>query len=153
MKGAIGIDKGHPPLTCIRSFGCAARHPHVTRAANEPCHTRAAILVPGRQALWTAVKAALAPDVFGTGAAIRTNAMNISPEMAARGMGAVAALVDLAEVCVERGLPVEPFALRARSQWGYVLTEAGRQPTDATEQVRTWWLQSGRNRDPALPGA
>lgn len=105
------------------------------------------ILVLGRQEFWTAFEPELGRDLMGAGRAIRTNAMNIALEMAAHGMGAVAAPVDLAQVYVARGLLVEPRAVRTRSRWVYVLTDASRQPTAATDQVMTWLLRESRAAD------
>jgi DNA-binding transcriptional LysR family regulator len=100
------------------------------------------IVVIGRQDYWSAFDPHLGADGSDAAAPIRTNATSIAFEMAAHGIGIFAAPTRLAQVHVARGLLVDPFDFHPDSPWGYVLTDATRQPTAAVLKVRSWLLRS-----------
>ena len=77
------------------------------------------IMVSGRQEFWRIVERALdAPPSEGQIVA-RTNGSNVSLELAVEGVGATIAMTSLARKYLDRGLLVEPLAIRPASPWGY----------------------------------
>lgn len=79
------------------------------------------VLVSGRHEYWTLMCEAIGIVDGDEDVPLKTNASNISLELAAQGLGVVVTLSTLGEVYQQRGLLVEPFDVRARSPWSYYL--------------------------------
>ena len=77
--------------------------------------------VAGRQEYWAILSAALDLDGPETHTAIKTNASNVSLELAARGLGVTVALSTLCQTYIARGLLVEPLDVRPKSPWAYYI--------------------------------
>lgn len=132
---------GHLILRDTLSLLCA---PEIARglATLDDIAALPRIVVLGRQDYWSAFDPHLGPDLGGAPATVRTNATSIALEMAAHGVGVFAAPTSLAQVHIARGFLIDPFDLHPDSPWGFVLTDATRQPTAAVVKVRTWLLRS-----------
>jgi len=98
------------------------------------------ILVLGRQEYWSAFEAHFGKSEDQLNSAFRTNATNIALEMAANGIGYVAAPSDLTRTYVDRGLLVEPFDLRPDCPWNYYLSQTAPGRNAASQAVRTWLM-------------
>ncbi|MBL4918986.1 LysR family transcriptional regulator [Szabonella alba] len=81
--------------------------------------SRTRILIAGRQEYWKIFQDAPGLAVTDAGAALKTNSTNVALEMAVHGMGVTIALTSLCDRFIDRGLLVEPFAIRPPSPWAY----------------------------------
>src|SRR5262249_32874690 len=77
----------------------------------------------GRQEYWTKMGDALGGEDLSMGRMVKTNASNISLEMAAQGLGVTVALTSLSNLYVQRGLLAEPFEARPLSPWTYYIAK------------------------------
>ncbi len=94
------------------------------------------ILVSGRQEYFTIF--ARHHGLLGhtpTGQALRTNASNISMEMAAAGIGVTITLRTLAEPYLRRGLLVAPFDETYPSLWSYYLSLPSGRPSSSVRRL------------------
>ena len=80
------------------------------------------IVISGRQECWTLMGAALGQVDLTKGSMFRTNAWNISLEMAAQALGVTVAPTSLCGIYVARGLLSEPFEVRPPSSWTYCVS-------------------------------
>lgn len=99
------------------------------------------IIVLGRQEYWTAFHPSLGDMSNQDATAFRTNATNIALEMAANGIGIIAAPSDLARTYVQRGLLVEPFDLRPDCPWSYYISHASHSRNSASQAVKNWLME------------
>lgn len=84
------------------------------------------IVVSGRQEYWTEMAAVLGGIDLTQGRVIKTNASNVSLEMAAHGLGITVAPTTLSRIYLKRGLLVEPFYARRPSPWAYYIANRPR---------------------------
>ena len=77
------------------------------------------IVVAGRQEYWATLGDAIGDEPFDLENAMKTNASNVSLELAAHGLGAVLALTSLSRLYVKRGILSEPLNARPDSPWSY----------------------------------
>ncbi len=68
----------------------------------------------------------------------KTNASNIALEMAANGLGLTVSLASLSRTYVERGLLVEPLAVRPDSPWSYDIKSGSLDRRPSAERVNAW---------------
>lgn len=83
------------------------------------------ILVAGRQEYWTILADALGVGSLDLESAIKTNASNVSLELAAHGLGTTIAPTSLCATYTDRGLLLEPLAIRPVSPWSYYILRCG----------------------------
>ncbi len=102
------------------------------------------IFIHGRQEYWKSMSEALGISASPHEKGITTNASNIALELAAMGAGCVAMQVSLAQVYLQRGLLVEPFAVRAPSPWSYYLCGNQLSKGNVVKQAREWIIAWGK---------
>jgi DNA-binding transcriptional LysR family regulator len=100
------------------------------------------IFVLGRQEYWTAMASALSLAHFDLDRGHKTNATNIALEMAASGLGLTVALASLTRTYVDRGLLVEPLAVRPESPWSYYMRASSMHRRAAVDRLRDWILSA-----------
>jgi DNA-binding transcriptional LysR family regulator len=105
------------------------------------------IFVHGRQEYWKAMSEALGITTSGHEKGITTNASNIALELAAMGTGCVAMQVSLARIYLQRGLLVEPFAIRAASPWSYYLSTNQLSKSSAVRRAKEWIIAHGKEME------
>lgn len=98
------------------------------------------IFVHGRQEYWKCIGDHLGIDIAEADKAVTTNASNIALELAATGAGCAATPYSLARTYLNRGLLVEPFAVRAPSPWTYYLSESQHSKGNVSRTVKNWIL-------------
>ncbi|MCV6585889.1 MAG: LysR substrate-binding domain-containing protein [Marinibacterium sp.] len=122
------------------------------RIAGQPLSTPAQLQdaplfqVLGRTLYWDLVGDALGLDGLGARGQVRTSSSNIALEMAARGMGCAALPRSLVMPYLDRGLVVEPFAIRPHCPWGYYLSFSDRSATPSVRAFGAWLLDAARGR-------
>ncbi len=102
--------------------------------------TQGKVIIAGRQEYWSIMAQALdAPHLAlidtVNAAHFKTNASNVALELAAQGQGLTIALTSLCRRYLQRGLLVEPFALRPPSPWTYYILNRGASSGAAAERV------------------
>jgi len=129
------------------SLVCA---PDVAAGLGDPADLRGLgkVIIAGRQEYWAIMAEALAiPEIARFEpvpvAHFKTNASNVALELAAEGQGVTIALTSLAQVYLQRGLLVEPFALRPVSPWTYYILNRGVSRGVAVERVFQHILATG----------
>jgi len=100
------------------------------------------IFVLGRQEYWQVMAQAIGIEIAADRPkGLTANASNIALELASKGAGCVVAQKSLANVFVERGLLVEPFAVRPKSPCTYYLSD--NQLTKGSKaKIVTQWILS-----------
>ncbi len=91
--------------------------------------------VAGRQEYWTLLSQALGIDTLGDETTIKTNASNVSLELAAHGLGVTLALSKLCETYIARGLLTEPLDVRPKSPWAYYVVNRSEKKSGAAHEV------------------
>ena len=100
------------------------------------------IFVLARQEYWTIMAQALSLSHFDLDRGYRTNATNIALEMAANGLGITVALASLTRTYIERGILVEPLAVRPDSPWSYYIKQSSLNRRPAIDRLREWIVAS-----------
>ncbi|HEV7415169.1 MAG TPA: LysR substrate-binding domain-containing protein [Tianweitania sediminis] len=106
------------------------------------------IAVHSRQEYWRQFCEALDLDPARQRKSFTTNVSNIAMELAVAGAGCTAAQLSIAETYLQRGLLVEPFAVRPASPWTYYLVESARAKGPVVRVVRDWitnWAERYRS--------
>lgn len=101
------------------------------------------IFVLGRPEYWTGMASALALAPIDLDKGHKTNATNIALEMAASGLGLTVALASLTKTYVDRGLLVEPLAVRPDSPWSYYMRASSIHRRSAVDRLRDWIMNAG----------
>ncbi len=106
------------------------------------------IIIAGRQEYWAIMAAALdtprlAQIDAGQVTHFKTNASNVALELAAEGQGVTIALTSLCQTYLQRGLLVEPFALRPPSPWTYYILNRGASRGVAVHLVFSHIVEAG----------
>jgi DNA-binding transcriptional LysR family regulator len=105
------------------------------------------IFIHGRQEYWTCMGEALGIPATAHEKGIATNASNVALELAAAGGGCVAMQISLARIYLQRGLLVEPFAVRAASPWSYYLSENKLSKGSAVKLARDWIVSRAKEME------
>jgi DNA-binding transcriptional LysR family regulator len=99
------------------------------------------IFVLARQEYWTTMASALSIEHIDLDRGYKTNATNIALEMAANELGVTVALESLAQVYLERGLLVEPFAVRPDSSWSYYIRTSSLNRRMSADRLKSWIME------------
>jgi LysR family glycine cleavage system transcriptional activator len=102
------------------------------------------IIVAGRQEYWTAMADALQIAELNYDNAIKTNASNVSLELASHGLGATIALTSLCGLYTQRGILVEPLDFRTESPWAYYIVNHRKARSSSTEKLFDHIVAFGR---------
>jgi LysR family transcriptional regulator, glycine cleavage system transcriptional activator len=100
------------------------------------------IFVLARQEYWTIMASAVALKHIDLDKGYKTNASNIALEMAANGLGLTVSLASLSRTYVERGLLVEPLAVRPDSPWSYYIKSSSLNRRPSAERLNAWIMAS-----------
>ncbi len=125
------------------SLVCAPRFAEAVKTPSDLV-SQPKIFVLGRQEYWSIYAKALGLDRFDLDKGIKTNASNISLEMAARGLGFTASLSSLAKTYVDRKLLVELFDSRPASPWSYYVSLNGVSHGRAAIRLKQWLIDAGK---------
>jgi len=93
------------------------------------------IIVAGRQEYWTTMANAMQITEMNYDNAIKTNASNVSLELASHGVGATIALTSLCGLYKQRGILVEPLDIRTESPWAYYIVNQRKARSLSTERL------------------
>jgi LysR family transcriptional regulator, glycine cleavage system transcriptional activator len=85
---------------------------------------------------------------LAAGAQFRSNSSNVALELAVQGLGVTIAVTSLARLYLDRGLLVEPFALRPESPWAYFVAPGSTRRTGAVSRMMAHLLHCGAANTP-----
>lgn len=91
--------------------------------------------VAGRQEYWTLLTEALGMARLDAEPSIKTNASNVSLEIAAHGLGVTLSLSSLCQTYIARGLLVEPLDVRPKSPWTYYALNRREERSPVTKKM------------------
>ncbi|MEZ5778611.1 MAG: LysR substrate-binding domain-containing protein [Paracoccaceae bacterium] len=116
------------------------------------------ISVAGRQEYWALVAGAAGIAALDIESSIKTNASNISLELAAHGLGATIALTSLCGTYIARGLLEEPLLTRPESPWAYYVINRRGSRSAMSNRLFEHILSAGREteggfRQDQVPGS
>ena len=100
------------------------------------------IFVMARQEYWTIMASALGLQHVDLDKGYKTNASNIALEMAANGLGLTVSLATLSRTYVERGILVEPLAVRPVSPWSYYIKSSSLSRRASGDRLKAWIMAS-----------
>jgi LysR family glycine cleavage system transcriptional activator len=96
------------------------------------------IFILARQEYWTAMASALSLQPVDLDKGYKTNASNIALEMAANGLGLTVSLASLSRNYIERGILVEPLAVRPDSPWSYYIKSSRLNLRPSADRLKAW---------------
>jgi LysR family glycine cleavage system transcriptional activator len=114
--------------------------PKIGRAVKSPKDliSQRKIFVMARQEYWTTMATALTLQHVDLDRGYKTNASNIALELAANGLGVTVSPASLSRTYIERGILVEPLAVRPESPWSYYMTSSGLNRRASADRLKAW---------------
>lgn len=111
--------------------------PEMARCIKDPSDLESIpkIIVAGRQEYWTILSEALGIGTLDMDTAIKTNASNVSLELAAHGLGVTLALTKLCRTYITRGILNEPLDVRPASPWAYYVVDRREERSPLTKKM------------------